>query len=229
MSKRKQLFLSLSAALTLSLSFSPVARAYDATADFNPGTYGSNPNGVWSYGYTTTLGGSFIPHLDSGNFAGAFQYWRTDIASGAPSFQKNIGGSPLFGVLPGQLSLHGGPSGEFGILRFTAPSAGSYDLATAYFAGDSGDTDIYLLHNGSVIASSPTTNAGGSFSLPSFFLNANDTVDVAVGIAGDTYFGDTTPLTHTIVSAAAPEPGTLGLLLLGLLGGVAARRNGKCR
>nr|WP_309689903.1 PEP-CTERM sorting domain-containing protein [Armatimonas sp.] len=210
----------------LFLSTSQATYAYDATVGFNPGTYASNPNGVWSYGYTTTLGGSFIPHLDSGNFAGIFQYWRTDIGSGTPAFEKNIGVSPMFGVQPGQIALHGGPNGELGVLRFTAPSAGSYNIATSYFVGDSGDTDIYLLHNGSVVSSAPSTNAGGSFSLASFLLNANDTLDVAVGIGTDTYFGDTTPISHVITSSA-PEPGTLGLLALGMLSGIAARRKGK--
>ena len=218
--RKNSLTLGISLGLCSMLGSVAQAQTYDATADFNPGTYASNPNGVWRYGYTT-LGGSFIQHTDSGTFGGQLQYWRTDIGSGAPVFEKNFGGSPLFGIQPGQIALHGGPNGEFGLLRFTAPSAGNYNLATSYFTGDFGNTDIYLLHNGNVVSSDPSTTGGGSFSLPSFFLGAGDTLDVAVGIGGDTYFSDTTPINHTITlaSTSAPEPGTLGLLALGIMGG----------
>ena len=55
---------SLSAAVTVAATIgaAPAAKAgvitYDPAADFVSGyVSGSNPNGVWSYGYSSTLGG----------------------------------------------------------------------------------------------------------------------------------------------------------------------------
>ena len=224
--RKNPLALGVPLALLFSLGSLAQAQIYDATADFNPGTYASNPNGVWRYGYTTTLGGSFIQHTDSGSNAPGIQYWQTDLDSSVPRFMKNTTGSTVNGMLPGQVALHGGPSNTLAVLRFTTPIMGTYNISTAYFEGHYGDTDIYLLHNGATLASSPSTNAGGTFSLNSLFLNANDTVDVVVGNGSDGYFGDTTPINHTITlaSTSAPEPGTLGLLALGITAGIAVRR-----
>ncbi|WP_395090043.1 PEP-CTERM sorting domain-containing protein [Armatimonas sp.] len=226
--KQRKNSLAFGISLTLLFSLGSLAQAqtYDAAADFNPGTYASNPNGVWRYGYTTTLGGSFIQHTESGYDPLGVQFWRTNMSSGAPNFEKNISGTTVFGWWqPGQISLHGGPSGQFSVLRFTAPSTGNYDISTTYFNGNVGDTDIYLLRNGATIASDLSTNGGGVLSFNSLLLNANDTIDVALGNGGDGFTSDGTPLSHTItVSTAAPEPGTLVLLSLGTFGAVVLRR-----
>ena len=56
---------------------------YDANAAFVPNS--PNPNGVWTYGYTSTLGGTFNNFAEY--FTSAITYgWRTNISSSVPAF-----------------------------------------------------------------------------------------------------------------------------------------------
>ena len=113
------------------------AFAYDANVDFAPNS--PNPNDVWSYGYTTSLGGAFTPHLEHFSTLDAYG-WRTNLGFGAPAFTYFT--SPGFGILAGETSLHGGPNNEFSVVRFTTPATGPYDLlATWRGPGDTGNTD----------------------------------------------------------------------------------------
>src|ERR1043166_9129870 len=57
--------------------------AYDANVDFVANS--PNPNGVWRYGYTSSLGSAF--NLFNEYVSGAQGYaWRTNLAQGAPNF-----------------------------------------------------------------------------------------------------------------------------------------------
>lgn len=213
-------------ALALVAATAAHAQTYDAAADFNPGTYNNNPNGVWRYGYSTTLGSAFIPHATrrTDNVNGV-EAWMTDLLFLSPNFEKNVSGGTLFGFWPaGMASLHPGPANELGILRFVAPVTTFYDINSVYLQGDVFDTDIYLLHNGVTLASDPSTNGGGTFNVGHLFLNAGDTIDLAVGFGGDGHFlGDRTPISQ-VIKVSAPEPGSVALLTLGMLGGIALRR-----
>ncbi len=51
-------------ALLFTLSPS-IASAFDVAADFSPT---QNPNGVWTYGYSTTSGSPFITYVDFDQF-----------------------------------------------------------------------------------------------------------------------------------------------------------------
>lgn len=207
------------------------AQIYDANADFTPASAG-NPNGVWSYGYTTTLGGTFIPFGEFIN-DGTLLTWRTNIGLGTPAWFKNLSGVNQVNnsLAPGQTALHGGPNGEFAVLRFTAPSAGIYNYDLEYFPGDSGNTDIYLLQSSNAadpLFSDLITTGPGSFSFDGLSLSQNETLDLVVGNANDGFTFDTTPVNLQVeaVPAVAPEPATGALLATGLLilGGVITAR-----
>lgn len=201
---------------------------YDATADFlltknasSPWSYGYSPGARANYHFTEfdTVSNGFWRKSD-------YVYWQT------PTVFKNIATATQYGVLPGQIALHSGPvsNGDPAIVRFTAVHAGDYDVLGQFFAGDFGQM------NGAIIANdlinnplqyfANTTNQS-TFTLSALHLKAGDTLDFVVGNNGN-FGGGSTPLAVTIrgVTAAVPEPGSVGMVLagLGLIGAVLARK-----
>lgn len=157
---------------------------YDAAADFSPT---SNPNSVWSYGSSATLGSAFILGTAHGNSLG-IDYWVNDWLTAAPSITHNGTGSPITfaGVSwqPGQLGFHPGSAGQNAVIRFTAPSSATYSLDAAFAGLDQTPTttDVHILLNGTSIFDG-IVNAFGSG--PAFSaalaLSGGDTVDFSVG------------------------------------------------
>ena len=197
---------------------------YDATADFTPDL--PNPNGVWSYGYTTDLSTALIPLANYTTSIGTIPPgdafgWFTDVSLRVPTIFKYIAATPGFGLAAGQLVLHPGPTSEFAVLAFTAPAAGQYVLNAQFFAGDSGGTDATIVLNGntaSPVVYFPDTGVSPMFT-GSLALAQGDQVRFAVGNAGS-FIADSTPLTATLTFSPIPEPGASALLLG--LGGIAA-------
>jgi hypothetical protein len=197
------------------VSSTRASSVYDANADFTAGS--TNPNSVWTYGYTAILGGSFITHgeyyTDSVGFA-----WRTNLSSGAPAFNHfNVGG--IAGALAGETTLHPGPNNEYAVLRFTTPVAGSYDVVASWRGpGDFGETDLQLLLNsntGSPLGFTNSTTLSGTIQLSSMLLNVGDTIDLSVGTLGN-FLSDNTPVNLTITQSI-PEPSGLLLSCLAML------------
>jgi len=205
----------------VAVALPPAALAYDAAAEFSTN---SNPNGVWSYGWSTTLGSAF--NLDTSNTAAAFGlnglggWLANQPPTGGPTVLRNTTANPIL-LAPfttyqaGQLALNMNGS-QYAVLRWTAPSAGQFSLA-ATFSGLStapgGDSaDVHIQRNGvsifdsTVIGSPSPTSFSGTLTLA-----LGDHIDFAVGFGpnGNDH-EDTTGLTATIV--AVPEPSTLGLV-----------------
>ena len=205
---------------TLLLAMNASAATYDAAVDFSPTT---NPNGVWTYGSTATLGGFFTSYTATSVVAG-LDYWGT-----LPAVFHNPTASPInyatIVVGPGELGLHPGFSGEYSVVRFTAPSAGSYSLLGRFVGVDCcfTTTDVHVILNSVAIFDGGVIGFGTvSQYTNTLALSSGDLVDFAVGYGGNGYFDDSTTLSailSQIGETTAPEPSmfpVLGLLLLPL-------------
>src|SRR5262245_50818527 len=94
----------------------------------------NNPNGVWQYGYEMSLGGAFTLFDIRTTRGTGLDYWTSSSLGNDPDVSHNPSTSPVAGpdndfVLgPNRTAFHPGPNGEFGIFRWTAPSAGLFSI-----------------------------------------------------------------------------------------------------
>jgi len=177
------------------------ATVWDAATDFS--TTGSNPNGVWSYGYTETLGGTLNLYPDVTVITGVdFWFDNKNIASPylVPSVFQNSTATTLIvtggtsQLNPGQLAFHPGLKGDYSVVRWQTPKSGLYNLATTFsgvdFVGPT-SSDVHVLKNGTSLFGD-LVNGFGSPSAKSFStslsLNAGDLIDCTVGFGSNGTF-----------------------------------------
>ncbi len=186
--------------------------AFDAASEFSASV---NPNGVWSYGWSTNLGSAFQLYTTT-DVENGFDRWTGNLSlDGHPSVYHNGTGSTitvpstLQTLQAGQLAEHPGSGGQYALVRWTAPTAGNFSITTSFFGVDQNgaSVDVHVLRNSIAIFNGTVTG----FNVPtSFFTNivvgAGDTIDFAVGYGSNgTYFDDLTGLSAEII----PEPTTL--------------------
>jgi hypothetical protein len=193
---------------------------FDLSADFS---LHDNPNKVWEYGYSetnslapdqfrvdqhadaTTPIGFWHPAENKGPGPGYYPY----VAFNA-SKKTEYGSSNGWAARAGEIAMEASSSGQYSIVRFTAPVNGTYKIS-AQFAGihfGLSTTDVHVLHNGSALFDSDIDGYGGD---PAFHklegshatadysgqveMKAGDTITFAVGYGKNkTNFGDTTGL-----------------------------------
>jgi hypothetical protein len=181
---------------------------YNSGSDFSSI---NNPNGPWSYGYQTELGGTLNLYSDLANVGGLL-IWRFNINNtSTPGVAFNQSGTNITFASttwrPAETSLHPGPNGEFSVLRFTAPETKGYILTSLFnmrsFGGTS-STDVHVLLNDVVLFNSIVAgfNAQTEFN-DQFTLSQGDRLDFVVGDNGS-FFGDTTAVQATL--SAVPLP-----------------------
>ena len=200
------------------------AHASDVTADFS-GT--SNPNGVWSYGSSWTIGGSFVldtiktNSVDGIGLTGWLANPSVGGADGSPYVAYNGTAGPITNnhntvYQPGQLAIVPGFTNDYAVVRYTAPSAGTFNIASTFSGlstlGD--DVNVYILTNGvpmfssSVVGSPDPASFSGTRTLA-----LGETVDfvVATAIPDGVNYETTTLFSATVTTV--PEPGVLGLVV----------------
>lgn len=186
------------------------ALIWDAAADFS---VSSNPSGVWSYG--AMEGTSFVTSVSA--FTGSpFRGWLH--TNNQPTVMQNVSAVSSFGILPGHLSLECDWNAP--VLRFTAPTAGAYDVwlqvggSTEWQNGGFGNNWVAyaeLRVNGvSVIEDSFAGNVK-TWTRTGVTLFAGDTLDA--GMSNHYGGGNTDAM---MIVAGVPEPATLGVVGLGL-------------
>lgn len=194
---------------------------YDNANDFS---IAQNPNGVWSYGYSASTGGTFSQMAASVSVASVMQAWYRpgpDLA-GSPVVYRNAS-TDVFSY--GTITVAGLEAGfrpgadALAIYRFTAPTAGSYSVDAFFFSQDIAATgvDVFVLRNGATqLFSAAVAHAGADPYVAwsgTVTLAAGGTLDFAVDRAGD-LSGDATGLGVQI--SAVPEPHTYAMLSVGL-------------
>jgi len=181
-----------------------------------------NPNGQYRYGAESVLGGAFS--LNSTMVSGAgFAGWSG--ASGFPLILADTSGSTFTSgtvtYSTDYLNLHPSSNDTFAVLRYTIAAPGSYLISGAYRGQDASGTttDVHVLIDGaSAFGTEVTGYLDASKQTFSFVraLNANDTIDFAVGFGTNgTFFNDSTGLQGTI-AVATPEPASAILILSGI-------------
>ena len=174
----------------------PPPATHDLGRDFS---LAANPNGVWSYGSITNLGGQFTPL--SFMRAGTPESWEYQ-AGTWPAIYHNNSMSAIVtdggqGVYPaGSVWLAAGENGTpraFGVIRFTVPAGGdgSYLIETRNRSGlvgpISSDADFHVAQNGVELfgvnrLASSTDWVGYSNTMA---LAAGDVIDLLTGRGAD--------------------------------------------
>lgn len=179
----------------------------DVTTDFSTI---ANPNGAWTYGYslgdpTAADAGAIVVFGAVSNATPDIPAWYdpANVVLGAPGAWRNDSTATINGVVPGEFAMHPGNAGEYAIVRWTALAAGAYAVTLQFKAGDSGDTNGLLLHNGVALVTEDSTSTDAVHELE-VTLAAGDHLDVAVGNKGDFRF-DSTPV-HLTIRSAGVDP-----------------------
>jgi RHS repeat-associated protein len=206
------------------------APTYDASAQFSAT---ANPNSPWTYGSTPKRGGLFTAYPFPGQQSGMPTWFLTAPTSGTtvPLLSFNNTGAPVVTTAtapPNTLLLHPGAAGENSVLRWAAPTNGTYLIQGRFFALTSTTTDVAVLLNSSTTLLSGNVNGTGSGTSGVPFtlvrtLNAGDNVDFTVGFGtNNNNANDSTGLTVTVTQAGDPAttasfsmPGDYELRLIG--------------
>lgn len=205
MSRLTYLVIALALAMSCRDAQAIVYNWVDGVGDANP-----SPNGPWSYGTFFALGSGF----EAAETATVTTYdgeyvqiqWLNDLSAANLEFNmtNNWVFDPYGGArAPRSATLHPGSSGEYAVLRFTAPVSDSYSFDINFTGNSSAGTtsDAIVLVNGVTQFSGlvystrdgETLGAGQHFVTPApIQLSAGSTIDIAVGAGGNGYASDLT-------------------------------------
>jgi hypothetical protein len=203
---------------------------FDLSADFS---FQENPHKVWQYGYSET--NSLAPdqfrvdmqsdRVDMQCSTGSIGFWHPAANQGpGPGYYPYVAynttkqsqvGCKGWAVRPGEIAMEASNSGQYSLVRFVAPSTGTYKVSAQFEGIHYGlsTTDVHVLHNDKPLFDADIDGYGGD---PAFHtvqggsptaeysgqikMKANDTITFAVGYGKDkTNSGDTTGLFARVV------------------------------
>ena len=215
--------------LLLLSSFAQAETTFDLASDFS---FQNSPSSVWQYGYSAT--NSLDPHEfradEYANPTGPVGFWHPSVSSGpGPGWypyvsynrtkQSQMGSQKGWAVRPGEVAMEGSNTGQYSLVRFVAPVAGTYKI-NAQFEGvhfGLSSTDVHVLHNGKSLFDADINGYGGDLAFHKIEgssptaaysgqvkLKAHDIVTFAVGYRKNkTNFCDTTGLFVHVVRVSA--------------------------
>ena len=169
-------------AIAFSLLLTGRLLADDAAAEFSAT---NNPNGNWSYGYSSTTNGSFTL-MTGGSDGYPFESW----GGGGNSITYNQTGQLQWlgdtTYIEGGVMIFDWPSGAgVAVLRWTAPTAGVYAVFTSGYGGQ-------LFHNGASLPSPPSSGSLGAVTNV-VTAAAGDTIDFEASGGTELYQQTITP------------------------------------
>ncbi len=223
------------------------AATFDVSSDYSSI---NNPNGVWSYGWSSGLGSTFHLHTqNSVPSSNGIDQWDDPghcvlVPACLPNMAHNGTANEIVSLTavfrPGQISLHPGLPGDYSIVRWTSPAAYPIRIDAKFIGLDyvGTTTDVHILHNGLSVFDIFIDDVDGFTNLTPdtevslhalLGVSAGDTIDFAAGLGSNgNFFFDTTGLEATI--APIPEPPSIVLfsiamaVVLARLAGPAATR-----
>jgi hypothetical protein len=184
-----------------------------------------NPQGRWSFGYTNNNAYSFTPYQTEARPSPTVSTYVAYTANLDGSNNPNVGLNtsaatitPFPGITlpPNMVHLHPGPHGERSILRFTAPTTGTYTINGVWDglnANTTSDVTIYETGcgngtvtlfptsyiNGFTTSMTPIPPQGYAFAIGPVQLCQHGTIDFVVGWGNNnTYNSDSTGL-HAVI------------------------------
>ncbi|HYL62336.1 MAG TPA: hypothetical protein VE077_06910 [Candidatus Methylomirabilis sp.] len=172
--------------------FVPVAQTYSPAVSFEKGwSTQTNPNGVWSYGYSSGFTNP-ITLYDKAAQIGVngpnAQFWLSSLVDVGTSPAAEYNGGPAYNdgnvdFLANEFLLVAGIRGQYSDLLFTAPVGGEYSIAGDFRGAQHGvGTVVGLVANGKVVFSFSVTSVGQlvPFGI-TLNLQAGNTVVFSVG------------------------------------------------
>ena len=168
------------------------SKKWDVVQDFSNS---GNPSGAWSYGVMANPDASFVLLRKNGDA------W-TD--GGGANVWINNAEVTQYGIKPGQVSMHPGPTGEYGVIRWTCTHLknGQTERLTVkgmFGAGDSGKMTVGVFHNGKKLFSVSNTPHDETFSLD-VKIQPKDTLDFTVSPGAAGWDCGNTPLDLSITA-----------------------------
>src|SRR5260370_11560576 len=146
---------------------------FDLSDDFS---LQNNPSKVWQYGYSASnsLAPDQIRVDEHADTTGAVGFWHPDANDGpGPGYypyiaynttkQSQVWPSPNGWVVRGgEVAMEASNSGQYSLVRFVAPVAGTYKIS-AQFAGVHvwATTGVHVLHNGTSLFDAHIDGDGG--------------------------------------------------------------------
>ncbi|MDD5580138.1 MAG: hypothetical protein PHY16_12770 [Methylobacter sp.] len=186
------------------------ASTFNAAADFSSS---NDPNSVWSYGWSETLGSTLNLYSTPVSLGGVDGWYDpAHNTQYAPLVAHNGTANvlePIQNIIfqPGQLGVHPGLNNEYSVIRWTAPDTGAYSVTASFIGIESATTDVHVLNNGNSLFQGAIDGLGDTalFSPSTISVNAGDTIDLAVGYGSNgNLFSDTTGVSATISSVPIP-------------------------
>lgn len=171
------------------------SQTYNVAADFEKGwTAQKNPNGVWSYGYSSGFTSPITLYsqtAQNGVNGPDAQYWLSPAVDVLTSPAAEFNDGPAYDdgnvdFLANEFVLVAGVGGQYSDLVFTAPVDGIYSLASS-FRGDQYNigTVVAIVADGSILFASSITTEGQTEPFNTkVFLKSGHTIVFSVGPAG---------------------------------------------